>query len=88
MRLNDEIRQLRTALDDYQVVVKTHIEMRDRVQDRLNASLDNMHARLAGMENDLAIIKECLVSSMRSSQSPSKRRNAPGKTPKRRKDDA
>lgn len=70
MNLHDELKQLRKAIDDFQVVVKTHIEQRDRVQDRLTLRLDNLHARLAGIENDLAIIKECLVTKMWSSEQP------------------
>ena len=50
--------------------MKTHLDQRDRAQDRLTVGLDNLHARLAGMENDLAIIKEYLVTKMRSSEQP------------------
>ena len=70
MKLRDELTQLRKAVDDLQVVVKTRMDSPDPAQGRLNGRLDNLHARLAEMENDLAIIKECLVSRMRSAEQP------------------
>ena len=70
MKLRDELTHLRKTVDDLQVVVKTRMDNPDPAQGRLNGRLDNLYARLAGMENDLAIIKECLVTRMRSSEQP------------------
>jgi len=70
MKLRDELTHLRKAVDDLQVVVKTRMDSPDPAQGRLNVRLDNLHARLAEMENDLAIIKECLVTRMRSGELP------------------
>ena len=70
MKLRDELTQLRRAVDDLQVVVKTRMDSPDPVQGRLTVRLDNLHARLSGMEHDLAIIKEYLVTRMRSSEQP------------------
>ena len=70
MKLRDELTHLRKAVDDLQVAVKDLLDQRDRVQDRLAERPDNLYARLANMENDLAIIKECLVTRMRSSEQP------------------
>ena len=70
MKLRDELTQLRKAVDDLQVVVKTRMDSPDPAQGRLNVRLDNLHARLAEMESDLAIIKECLVTRMRSGELP------------------
>ena len=52
------------------MVAKTRMDNPDPAQGRLNLRPDNLHARLVGMENDLAIIKECLVTRMRSAEQP------------------
>ena len=52
------------------MVVKARMDSPDPAQGRLNGRLSNLRARLAEMENDLAIIKECLVTRMRSAEQP------------------
>ena len=61
MKVRAEFRELRRFLAKFRVSTKVRLGALGRNQRHICERLDAVDTRLAGMENDLAIIKECLV---------------------------
>ena len=58
---DQEFDAIRKAVDDCQVVLKMLITDLERGQREIADRMNEFKAQLAGMENDLVLIKECLV---------------------------
>ena len=65
MKVRAEFRELRRALAKFRVSTKVRLGALGRNQRHICKRLDAVDTRLAGMENDLAVIKECLVKQVR-----------------------
>ena len=61
MKIRSEFRDLRRLLARSRVSTKVRLAALGRIQQHICKRLDAMDARFAGMENDLALIRECLV---------------------------
>ena len=69
MKLRDELDRLRRAIDDCQVAVRVRTTDLNRAQQQAREALDGLNARLARIEDDVASIKEYLVTKMRADTS-------------------
>lgn len=68
MKVRAEFRELRRFLAKFRVSTKVRLGALGRNQRHICERLDAVDTRLAGMENDLAIIKECLVKQVRAEE--------------------
>ena len=63
--LHEQMVDLKQAVSDIQVVVKTRLGGFDQGQHSMSVRLEDLSAQMTRMEHDLAIIKEYLVTRMR-----------------------
>ena len=68
MKVRAEFRELRRMLAKFRVSTKVRLGALGRNQRHICERLDAMDTRLTGMENDLVIIKQCLVKQMRAEE--------------------